>query len=56
MEQNTNNKRINRYIEIYSFHTHIKRKGICLLYNNFPYLVFNLLHDNFIYNNDSSNT
>ena len=56
MEQNTNNKRINRYIEIYTFHTYFKRKGMRLLYNNFLYLVFNLLHDNFIYNNDSSNT
>ena len=55
MEQRRISKRNIQYIEIYTFHTHIKRKGISLLDNNCFYYIYYLLHGNFIYNYDNSN-
>ena len=55
MEPNRISKRNNKYIEIYTFHTYNKRKGISLLYNNFFYHISYIFHGNFNYNNDNYN-
>ena len=55
MEPNRISKRNNKYIEIYTFHTYNKRKGISLLYNNFFYNISYIFHGNFNYNNDNYN-
>ena len=55
MEPNRISKRNNKFIEIYTFHTYNKRKGISLLYNNFFYNISYIFHGNFNYNNDNYN-
>ena len=55
MEPNRISKRNNKYIEIYTFHTYNKRKGISLLYNNFFNHISYIFHGNFNYNNDNYN-
>ena len=55
MEPNRISKRNNKYIEIYTFHTYNKRKGISLLYNNFFNHISYNFHGNFNYNNDNYN-
>ena len=55
MEQRRISKRNIQCIEIYTFHTHNKRKRISLLFNNFFDYISYILYGNFNYNNDNSN-